>query len=361
VGFFENFVKTFSLQGRKVYIAGESYAGMFVPYIASAMLDANDTTYFGVEGTMIYDPVTTYNAISNEIPTVPFVDYWTGLFPFNDTYKEYLHTQADACGYTNYTEEYFVFPPKGLQPSPADLPGTDRYGLPTTGCALWESVYNEIMYINPCWDVYQVATTCPILWDVLGFPGSIPYVPAGADIYFNRTDVQKAINAPIQEWEECSNGPVFVHDNDKSAPSGTTVLPGVIERSKRTIIGHGALDMILLANGTLLGIQNMTWNGMTGFQTKPTEPFYVPYHDDPSLSTLAGSGVFGTTHTERGLTWVGIDLSGHMVPQYAPSASYRHLEFLLGRIDSLSSTVPFTTDPYPQSTQPLGEGTAPPY
>ena len=75
--------------------------------------------------------------------------------------------------------------------------------------------------------------------------------------------------------------------------------------------GNQALDMILLSNGTLLMIQNMTWNGAQGFQSKPTEPFYVPYHDDPSLSTLAGSGVFGTTHTERGLTWVSIDLAGH--------------------------------------------------
>jgi carboxypeptidase D len=69
--------------------------------------------------------------------------------------------------------------------------------------------------------------------------------------------------------------------------------------------------MILISNGTLMMIQNMTWNGAQGFQNKPTEPFYVPYHDDPSLSTLAGSGVFGTTHTERGLTWVSIDLAGH--------------------------------------------------
>jgi carboxypeptidase D len=69
--------------------------------------------------------------------------------------------------------------------------------------------------------------------------------------------------------------------------------------------------MVLISNGTLLMIQNMTWNGAQGFQTKPTDPFYVPYHDDPSLSTVAGSGVFGTTHTERGLTWVSIDLAGH--------------------------------------------------
>jgi len=62
-------------------------------------------------------------------------------------------------------------------------------------------------------------------------------------------------------------------------------------------------------------IQNMTWNGAQGFQSKPTAPFFVPYHDDPQISTIAGAGVFGTTHTERGLTYVGVDLSGHMVSE----------------------------------------------
>jgi carboxypeptidase D len=69
--------------------------------------------------------------------------------------------------------------------------------------------------------------------------------------------------------------------------------------------------MVLISNGTLLMIQNMTWNGAQGFTSKPSDPFYVPYHDDPNASTVAASGVLGTTHTERGLTWVSVDLSGH--------------------------------------------------
>lgn len=100
--------------------------------------------------------------------------------------------------------------------------------------------------------------------------------------------------------------------------------------------------MVLLINGTLLSIQNMTWGGEQGFQKPITDDFYVPFHDDEQFSTQAASGIMGKTHTERKLTFVSINLSGHMVPQYQPSSSYRHLEFLLGRIDSLSSKEPFT-------------------
>lgn len=72
------------------------------------------------------------------------------------------------------------------------------------------------------------------------------------------------------------------------------------------------LDFILLMNGTVMMIQNMTWNGVQGFQTPPSswEEFYVPYHEEESLSTLAGAGIFGNHHTERGLTFCTVDLSG---------------------------------------------------
>lgn len=175
---------------------------------------------------------------------------------------------------------------------------------------------------------------------MLGFPGSFFYEPAPWN-YFNRTDVKKAINAPMEDWEECSPG---VLDTDTSPPSGLSVLPRVIEKNNKTIIGHGMLDMILLMNGTVMMINNMTWNGAQGFSTPPSEwhDFYVPYHSELNLGSTAGAGVFGSWWEERGLTFCTVDLSGHMIPQYQPSSAYRQLEYLLGRIDNLSDRSDFT-------------------
>ncbi|KAI3393784.1 hypothetical protein diail_3605 [Diaporthe ilicicola] len=341
MSWFKNFVDTFAMQGYSVYITGESYAGQYVPYIASAMLDANDTTYYNVSGIMIYDPSIAYDYLQSAVTVVPFAESAAAVFPFNDTFWADIRARDVACGYADFRDKFLTFPPPSLLPGPDDLPSVNNDSCQ----ALYGDVYDAVMAVNPCFDVYAVQTTCPLLWDVLGFPGSFGYQPAGASIYFNRTDVQEAINAPKIEWEECTSGNVFVGGDDSSLPSSTTVLPGVIERTQNVIIGHGALDMVLIANGTLLSIQNMTWGGAQGFQTTPKDPFYVPYHDEPSLSTLAASGVMGTAITERGLTFVGIALSGHMVPQYQPTAAYRQLEVLLGRVSSLSSTDPFTTDP----------------
>ncbi|MDI1485482.1 MAG: hypothetical protein OHK93_000620 [Ramalina farinacea] len=318
LGFFKNFLDTFGLTNRKIFITGESYAGYYVPYIADAMLNTNNTKYYDVEAIMIYDPSTSTGAVQEQIPAAAYVDAYAPLFSFNKSFTDYIHTTAASCGYTDFLNKYLVYPPPGPLPSPPTSNET------TDTCDLWDDILNAVFLINPCFDIYEITTTCPLLWDVLGFPGSFDYLPTGAEIYFNRTDVQQAINAPL---------------------IGLSVLPSVIERLNRTIIGHGALDYILIANGTLLMIQNMTWNGAQGFQSPPTDEFYVPYHTLQDPATLAGAGVFGTTTTERGLTFVYTELSGHMIPQYAPSAAYRQVEFLLGRIGSLSEVSSFTTDP----------------
>ncbi|KIX00857.1 uncharacterized protein Z518_09922 [Rhinocladiella mackenziei CBS 650.93] len=343
LGFFKNFVDTFAMQGYTVYIAGESYAGYYVSYIADAMFNADDKEYYNISSIMIYDPSLSYDVLQEHIPVTAFVDFWGPALDLNATFLAQLHNMSDSCGYTAFMDEYLTYPPKGILPTP---PNVD---LDDDSCDTFDAVFYAISEVNPCFDIYQVLTTCPLLWDVLGFPGSFDYVPEGAFIYFNRTDVQKAINAPIQEWLECTNVDVFVNGTDNSPPSALSVLPGVIEKADRVIIGHGIADMILLWNGTLLATQNMTFNGAQGFSVPPGEwdDFYVPYHTEyeSQLGTIAGAGVMGQYHTERGLTLVTVDLSGHMVPQYAPSAAYRQAEFLLGRIPTLGTVGPFTTMP----------------
>ena len=337
------------------------HSGFYVPYIANGFLEAKDKTYFDVKGLTIYNPSLTHDEIQEPIPVVQFTEYWGGLFPFNDTFRADIRARDKKCGYSDWMAKYLVYPPKGHIPMP--LPGTDKNGVTRDECwKIFDDVFDAIMLLNPCFDIYQVATTCPLLWDVLGFPGSMEYLPEGGSIYFDRDDVKKAIHAPPGvKWEECSTDDVFVNGTDTSIPSTLSVLPNVIDKTKNVIIGHSALDMVLIANGTLISIQNMTWGGKIGFQKRPDQPFYVPYNNMTSLSTLAAGGVYGSFASERGLTYVAVDLAGHMVPQYAPSAAYRHVEYMLGRVNCLNCTVPFTTDIHapPQSTQPLGKGTAP--
>lgn len=254
-----------------------------------------------------------------------------------------LETMYETCGYKNYTDTYLTFPPSGMQPpEPTSI---------AEGCDMFDTVFNEALNPNPCFDVYEINTMCPLLWDVLGFPGSLGYLSPGYnEPYFNRTAVRNAMHAPADiNWEECS-GPVFIGnggpqgEGDLSADPIQKVLPQVIEATQRVLVANGDYDMIIITNGTLMSIQNMTWNGMMGFQTAPTTPINVDLEDlqyeavfaDNGASGLdAGQGIMGVQHFERGLMWAETYMSGHMQPQYQPRVSYRHLQWVLGRIDTL--------------------------
>ena len=74
-------------------------------------------------------------------------------------------------------------------------------------------------------------------------------------IYFNRIDVKKAINAPLDtEWTPCSNNNIFntTDGEDECLPPAFSVLPSVIERNFRTVIVHGLADFDLLSDGFVL-------------------------------------------------------------------------------------------------------------
>jgi carboxypeptidase D len=346
-------------------------SGFYAPYIASNFLDYNDTEYFNVAGLSIGDPVIGDYNVEQTIPAVDFVEYWAPQFPFNDTFMAYLKNNSAACGYDAYMEQYLVFPPSG--PQPLVTPGpTFANGSYNPDCDTWDNIFNAILMINPGWSEYLVSSVPPVPYDVLGFPTALFYSPPGTQPYFNRTDVKQAIHAPLDvNWEICSSGNVYVNGSDNSDYTMIHAIPNVINKTNNVIISHGQNDFILLDSGTLMNIQNMSWNGAMGFSCVPDSPLFVPIHDQDdnynnlvgdSVETLAAFGITGTYHTERGLTFAHITLSGHQIPTFQPATAYREIEFLLGRVDSLSSNVPLSN--YPNYTQPdpstFGKGVARP-
>jgi carboxypeptidase D len=81
------------------------------------------------------------------------------------------------------------------------------------------------------------------------FPVSGTFNDQQSPIYFDRKEVKEAIHAPVNvTWVECSNINVFPN-GDASLPPVFTVLPGVIEKSKRSVIIHGLGDFVLIADG----------------------------------------------------------------------------------------------------------------
>ena len=279
-----------------------------------------------------------------------------------------MHQRADQCGYTQYLQKYLTFPPP--QGSFPVLP--DPFATSAATCDIFDDVFNAALLINPCFNIYHITDTCPHLWSVLGIVNPGDYKPPGEVVYFNRTDVQKAINAPVgTNWMQCTNKNVFggatnnQNLTDRSlGPAQDGVLQNVIDSINNTFIGVGDLDFLLATNGTILELQNMTWGGVQGFQQYPaTHDFYTPYHPEYNGGALSAAGNVGKWGYERGLTFYNVRLSGHgkskfsvpsqvmelplihytELPGYAPGAAYRVVEAMLGRVKDIGVVGDFTT------------------
>lgn len=342
-GFYKSFVDTFDTHGSEVYITGESYAGFYVPYVANEFLNRNDTEYYNLAGIAINDPIIGDEVLQQEVIVPQYVDFWSNVFYLNDSFTKDLKSRADACNYTTYLDTYLTFPPP-QSPFPV-LP--DPYSDPdVASCDLWDDVYSAALEVNPCFNIYHITETCPHPYSVLGIVNSGDYSPPGLEIYFNRTDVKRAINAPVNtDWAQCTDISVFVSGDQSPGPALDGTLQNVIERTNNVIIGSGNLDYILSTNGTLLALQNLTWNGAQGLSEYPGKPLYAPYHVEYNGGAVAGAGVLGSWGSERGLTFYQTQLAGHELPGYTPGAAYRSVELLLGRIKDLGQVSDFTTQP----------------
>jgi carboxypeptidase D len=253
------------------------------------------------------------------VPIVAYMNYWEKIFAFDRATRTALNSMADYCGFTQYLDRYLKFPPP-----PGPFPAT-RGSEP--GCDARKESGMAASAANPCWNVYHITDYCPVKWDVLGH-ASLGFEPLDATIYFNRSDVQTAINVPPTNWRVCANrnvNPVFVGPDgeflaDQSEPPALNgVLQNVVESLNNSIISVGMLDWLLPANGTLLVLQNMTWNGVQGFQSPPSRSLLVQRQEVPRRkarsnpaaqvdNSLVEAGNFGS---ERGLTFATVNFAGH--------------------------------------------------
>ena len=248
VKFFKNWQQIFGIKNFKIYVTGESYAGRYVPYISAAMLDQNDTTYFDLKGALVYDPcIGEFVSTQEEYVAVPYVQEYNNILNLNQSFVNTLVELDKSCGYADYREKYLQFPATGVQP-PTFFNFTSQ-----ANCDVFDMIDNAALQVNPCFDIYETNSQCPLLWDVLSFPTQLVFTPEGADTYFNRSDVKAALHAPAYvDWAECSVDPVFLGkggpqaEGDLSADPIQKVLPQVIDATGRVLIGTFIFTLSLI-------------------------------------------------------------------------------------------------------------------
>ncbi|OHW96906.1 serine carboxypeptidase [Colletotrichum incanum] len=349
LGFYHNWMETFGTKGRKTHLTGESYAGHYIPYIGDAMIKSNQSADYNLSGALMFSPYirSVPNDFQQQAVTLPFVDEYNnvmGLYPGVGDYYDRIKTADEECGYAEMREKYFKFPPSGRFP----------VGNQSEACQISRIVYDGLANISPCANIYHISQGCPnpsdpLLWANAGDNASVPisFDKKTWHGYLNLPEMRKALHIPTgqRDWQKCTDENPFGPNGDQSVdPFTSGALSRVIEHTNNFIIASGNLDYRVPTNGTLMVLQNMTWNGGQGFDEFPSKTFFLPtaYSD---LSSQSAAGKIGDWVEQRGLTFARVYLAGHELPEYSQGGGYRLLERLLNRVPDLTNDAMFSALP----------------
>ncbi|KAF9177444.1 Cell death protease, partial [Haplosporangium sp. Z 11] len=297
LAFLKNFFAVFPEYAHdELYLAGESYAGTYIPYFAKGILDHNDDLPIGhsaynLQGLAIgngwIDPLHQYTSF------IPYIEHHGLSTP--DLVTEMV-AQQEVC--LNAIR---------LQ----DLITQD------TCESLVRLILNHSFQSNAmgqCTNQYDIRLTdsypaCGQLW---------PYELPEMETYLTRPDVIAALHANGSElpWHECNGRVNSALRFDNSAPA-VTLLPDILKKTK-VLLFSGDKDLICNHIGTEYLISNMTWQGARGFEAAPKVDWTV--ENEPA----------GVWREARNLTYVLLYNASHMVPYDAPLAALDMMNRFMG-------------------------------
>ncbi|THF98221.1 hypothetical protein TEA_011952 [Camellia sinensis var. sinensis] len=244
---------------RDFYIAGESYAGHYVPQLAHTILHYNkgpNNTFINLKGIIVLN-------------VDPCSDYYVYAYLNRADVQEALHANVTKLSYD--WEPCSEVIRHWEDSSSTIIPLLQEFMA--NGLRVW------VLNVDPCSDYYVYA-------------------------YLNRADVQEALHANVTklsyDWEPCSE--VIRHWEDSSS----TIIPLLqefMENGLRVWVFSGDIDGRIPVTSTKYSINKMKLHLKT-----PWHPWYL------------NGEVGGYTEVYKGdLTFATVRGAGHQVPGYQPA------------------------------------------
>lgn len=284
--------------GRDFYIAGESYAGKYVPNIASylnkQLFSRATKGTFGIQ----FKGFSIGNGMIN-----PWVQY--------ESYAPYAYSH-NLINYETYIQTYL-----SLRECETMMKFNIKFG--TQYC---ENIYGQIVSFDPTKKIHysQVGTTTTSQrfnnFDITKpCIGPLCYDFSYIDRFMNLSSVKMDLGVPKgQVWYDC-NGLVGEYMAEKdwrknAAPLFTELLGSGL----KVLLYHGDLDLICNWMGGVSAAESFDWWGKEGFR-------------DSSSQNVG----YGLRREFGNLSFVKVSMAGHMVPMDQPENAAKMLKWFIGK------------------------------
>lgn len=274
------------------FLAGESYAGHYVPQLAERIFDANKKAskkdYINFKGFIIGNAL-----LDDATDQKGMIDYaWDHAVisdrVYNDIKKTCNFSQSpvsNECD-TNLNKYFDVY----------DL--IDMYSLYAPSCVNGTSTKRQLRKIE---GIAPQAFAKFAGWHKRP-AGYDPCLSSYSTVYFNRPDVQKALHANVTKipypWTHCSDNITFWND----APASTLpIIKKLVQGGLRIWVYSGDTDGRIPVTSTRLSLNKL------GLKIKEE---WTPWYTHKEVG--------GWTIIYDGLTFVTIRGAGHQVPTFKP-------------------------------------------
>ncbi|KAL4785723.1 Alpha/Beta hydrolase protein [Aspergillus varians] len=252
------------LRSKQVHLMGESWAGLYIPYFATATVDNQDLFPINLRSMAIGDgsigngAAMAFAAIASAA-IGKFLASHQSLPQIPDDIMAVFKEASETCGFDDILDQAAQFPPEGsihipsrhkrLERTPRDL-GDIYAGICPTCLRTAEEVRSSIH--TSCYG------PCSTFFTAMSYLGTI---------YTRSFDVNDITHnsSTINSFGLRPNPTTPAH----------SILPNLVTSHKISLhVYLGEYDMLANHYGMELALQNMTWNGALGFSSPLTASFY---------------------------------------------------------------------------------------
>ncbi|WBW70765.1 serine carboxypeptidase Sxa2 [Schizosaccharomyces osmophilus] len=308
------------MKEKELYLVGESYGSVWGAYFAQALRSDPELHTIPFGGLGIISGLLADYETQNTITASMWLDHVNKMdLYYSDDAAEvssFFAAKNQQCGYTEVLER-MQFP---VEQSPIPKPQvnlTNSFSKRKRQADSDSSNIQEAFQMITDCDTYTLTdfllylkNHCMITYDIT-LDCSFNSNNDPLTTYLNRKDVQQQLHATRVESALTSSKGIFGNGCNydvygeivkHGAPSILEeVVPELVQNNKVSFLA-GALDFQILWTGSLLALQNTTWNGWQGFQ------------ETPDLNSPSGF-----TLNERNLAFTLSNNVGHMAPSKDPA------------------------------------------